>query len=274
METKKIDLKLNDYEGCGNLTLMLHSPSPEMIKKNRPTILVIPGGGYSFVSDREADPIALAFMAEGYHVAILRYSIAPARFPVSFLEAFTALKHLKDHTAEYEIDKENIYVIGFSAGGHLAALTGTSFNHPLVLEKLGVEKDALKPAGMILSYPVITSGEFAHRGSFDSLLGDHKDDPKWLYNMSIENLVAEDTVPTFIWATFADTTVPVENTLLMCDALRKKGVAFEQHIFPVGAHGLSLADDRTTDWNGGGTNPYCCKWFSLCLDWLKLNIEK
>lgn len=267
---KILPLKVDGSLDNASLTLMCHEQSPEMTLKTRPFILVIPGGGYEFVSDREADPIATTFLGKGINVGILHYSIAPAHYPTSYLEAFTAIKYVKDNAQALNVIPDKIFVCGFSAGGHLAGMTGTGYNDPLILDTLKVKENELKPAGMILVYPVINGGEFAHRGSFDNLLAENKNDSSWIDKVSIDKRVTNDTPPTFIWSTFEDTCVPCENTLLMTDALRKNNVPFELHIFPIGQHGLSLANDLTTDSNGGGVEPYCSKWIDLVSDWLKL----
>jgi len=268
---EKMPIKMQGSTDKATLTIMCHEASPEMTLKKRPLILVIPGGGYEFVSDREADPIATTFLGKGYNVAILHYSIAPAaHYPTPILEAFWALKYIKDNAERLNVLPDKIFPCGFSAGGHLAGMVGTAYNEDVVLDALKVKENELKPTGMILVYPVINGGEFAHRGSFDNLLAENKNDKTWIDKVSIDKRVNKDTPPTFIWYTFEDTCVPCENTLLMTDALRKNNIPFELHIFPIGQHGLALANDLTKDGYGGAVEPYCCKWVDLALDWLNL----
>jgi acetyl esterase/lipase len=114
---------------------------------------------------------------------------------------------------------------------------------------------------MILAYPVITSGEFAHRDSFINLLKDRYEQDLAL--VSLENQVSPDTPPAFIWHTFDDGCVPVENSLLLANALRKQGISFEMHIFPSGPHGLSLATDET-----GILNEGCRAWTEMAGRWI------
>ena len=272
MLIEKYSINLENYENSddASVTLICHEKSPEMCQKAWPLVFVIPGGGYGFVSDREADPIASSFYAAGFNVSILKYSVAPFSYPVPYLEAFTALKLIKANAERFNIDADKISVCGFSAGGHLAGMMGTGFNDPLILNELKVKKDELKIQGMILSYPVITGGEFAHRGSFDNLLAENKNDKEWLDKVSIDKRVREDTPKTFLWSTFTDNLVPVENTLMMADALKKKNVQFEMHIFPIGCHGLSLANDLTKDASGNCFEPYVEKWMPMCVEWLRL----
>lgn len=98
--------------------------------RQRPIIIICPGGGYCMTSDREAEPVALQYLAMGYHTAILRYSVKPAKYPAALLELGTAVKYLKEHAREYHIDPRNIFLQGFSAGGHLAGCLGVLWNTP------------------------------------------------------------------------------------------------------------------------------------------------
>ena len=135
-------------------------------------------------------------------------------------------------------------VCGFSAGAHLC---GSLCVHWQDVEDNGYTGISNRPNGAILSYPVITSGEFSHRDSFNALLGDYPSEEELEY-MSLEKQVTEKTPPVFLWQTATDELVPVENSYLMAMALKKAGISFEHHVFPKGIHGLSLANG---DWAGG-----------------------
>ena len=117
-------------------------------------------------SDREAEALAVKFMAMGYHAAILRYSIAPARFPEALLQLATAVAMLRENADKWNIDTEKIVVQGSSAGGHLAASLGVFWNKPFVAEALEMDAEKFCPNGLMLSYPVITSGEKSTSGFF------------------------------------------------------------------------------------------------------------
>ena len=251
-----------------HMDVFLYDYHEEMKVKERPLVIVCPGGGYSYTSSREADPIANQFLSLGYHVAVLYYSCAPAVYPTSLLELAFSFKFLKDNAKEYYIDPDRIILCGFSAGAHLAATFGTGYYRPEVTDFFKVAEDELRPAGMILAYPVITSGQFAHRGSFEKLLGDRCNDQELLDYVSVENRVSEKTVPAFIWHTFEDGSVPLENSLLLANALRKAGVPFEYHVFPTGGHGLALATPATFSRNGNEFDPACAQWIELCKTWL------
>ena len=156
---------------------------------------------------------------------------------LSLIHIFIA--HIRENAAQYHVRPDAIAVCGFSAGGHLSASSGILWNEPVIAETLGIENRMARPDAMILSYPVITSGEHAHRGSFECLLGERANDAAWLERLSLERRVDGTTPPTFLWHTFADELVPVENALLLASALRRADVPFELHIFPEGIHGLS-----------------------------------
>ena len=168
--------------------------------RRRPAVLIIPGGGYEMTSDREAEPIALAMLGFGFHAFVLRYSVAPSRYPVALLEAAEAMRTIRDHADAWHVDAQAVVAAGFSAGGHLAASLGTSGADD-ILEAHGYAPSDIRPDGLMLGYPVITSGEYAHRGSFAALLGDRRDDPAMLRRLSLEHQVSDATPPTFIWHT-------------------------------------------------------------------------
>lgn len=239
-----------------------HLPAP------RASIVILPGGGYSFTSDREAEPVAMQFVAQGYNVFVLRYSVSPERYPEALLEAAATFALVRRRAAEWSADPDRIAILGFSAGGHLAASLGVFWKEPFLAQTLGLESDQFRPNAMILGYPVITSGEYAHRGSFEELLG-LSAQPELVEKMSLENQVNDSTPPTFLWHTFEDQSVPVENSLFFVSALRRHKIPFELHIFPYGSHGLSLCNEQTST-GDGQINRHDAVWMDLCLDWLRL----
>jgi acetyl esterase/lipase len=236
----------------------------------RKAVLVIPGGGYSGVcTDREGDAVARAFLAEGFNAFVLRYSVKP--YATDFrplIQAATSIKYIRENAEHFSTDPDRIFVVGFSAGGHLAGSAGVFWNHPILSETLGdVSNGICRPTGMILCYPVITSGSFAHRGSFLNLCGKDNATDEEMAIYSLENFVNSETPPAFIWHTFADTCVPVENSLLMASALRENGVPFELHIYPEGDHGLSLATPETLGGGDGRVARHLRTWFDLSVKW-------
>ncbi|PLS23764.1 alpha/beta hydrolase [Bifidobacterium imperatoris] len=244
--------------------------SPEMDSdRHRTSILILPGGGYAMTSDRESEPVALRFLAKGFNVFILRYSVKPSRYPVALLEAAEAMRLIRAHADEWHVKPEAIAILGFSAGGHLAANLATSAGDD-TMRAHNVNPDEVRPNALMLAYPVITAGEFAHRGSFQCLLGLEAHNPELLDELSIERHIDAKTPPVFVWHTMTDATVPVENTLMLIQACRAAGVSVEAHLYPEGTHGLSLANEETA---GAGKYAHIVEclqsWPELAETWLR-----
>jgi len=237
----------------------------------RKAVLICPGGAYSFCSNREAEPIATCFLAAGYNAFVLDYSVKNRenpgkKFPGQLIEAALAMKFIKDNADKFNIDPNYVFVSGYSAGGHLAASLGILYNSKYVTDAIDMPENYARPAGMVLAYPVITSGEKAHSGSFNNLLGDKKDDKAMLEFLSLEKQVSEDTPPTFLWHTFADSCVPVENSLMFANALKANNIPFEMHIYPEGQHGLSTATKEVCQ--RSSIYPHVTTWTTLVCQWL------
>lgn len=233
----------------------------------RPLVIICPGGAYALTSDREAEALALKFMVMGYHAAVLRYSVAPATYPTALLQLGKAISIIRKRANEWYVDSDKIVVQGSSAGGHLAASLGVFWKEEMLSEVLHVESDILKPNGLILSYPVITSKEFAHRDSFRNLLGAEYD--CLVDKMSLEDQVNKDTPKTFIWHTYTDRSVPVENSLLFVQALRTYKISTEFHMFKQGEHGLGTAGKLTASKDGEGVQVECECWMDLAKAWMQ-----
>ena len=271
---KNIKINVDGYEETADLYTYILDNSIEMNpERKRPVIVICPGGGYTKTSDREAEPVAMQYLAKGYHAVILRYSVAPARYPVALLQLAETVAYLRKNAEEFHIDTEKIILLGFSAGAHLAASLGVFWKKDFIAETLHTDAEMMRPNGMILSYPVITSGEFAHKGSFECLLGEECNDEEKRKEQSLEYQVTEDTPPTFLWHTVTDDCVPVENSLLFLEALRRHRIPVEMHLYPAGGHGLSLANDETSYPDGGCIKPECQSWVELSCVWIK-NLKK
>jgi len=246
-----------DYEAMGveksprQTTLTTYILEQENIAlskiKKRPAVIVCPGGGYSDTSPREAEPIAMKYCSAGFHSFVLDYSVAPAGFPAAVCELSKAVVYVKSIADEYSIDKDKIFVVGFSAGGHLVASLGVHFNHPDVKKFADVDGVENKPAGIILGYPVITAEDGkTHQGTINNFCAGREELRELA---SLEKYVTPETPTTFIWHTFADAGVPVISTLRFAAALEENGVKFEMHVYPDGPHGLSLGNWITDSYN-------------------------
>lgn len=272
MRHEKIDIVIEDAEVSESqpalYTYILdNTPSIDENRK-RPAVLICPGGGYIMTSDREAEPIAIRMNAMGFHAFILRYSVAPSIFPAAQLEAAKAMLIIRERGEEWKIDVNKVIILGFSAGGHLAGCIGTMWNKEFIYGPLQAMPECIKPNGMVLCYPVITSGKYEHKGSFKALLGEKEEELRDF--VSLENQVSAETPPAFIWHTYEDGSVPVENSMLFAMALRKNKVPFELHIYPRGRHGLSLASEETSSVNGEPSIvKECQNWIDMAGAWIR-----
>ena len=263
---------LDAGESAATLTSYLVENSAEMEPDRvRPAVIICPGGGYEFTSDREAEPIALKMVSYGFQAFVLRYDVAPKVFPAALLQLAQSVKLVRENGAKWAVDVDKIIVAGFSAGGHLAASLGTFWSESWLATKVGATNEEIKPNGLLLAYPVITSGEFAHVGSIKSLLGARYEADKEL--QSLENFVSAQTPKTFLWHTVEDGAVPMENSLLFANALRKNDVPFELHIYPKGGHGLSLGTKETANAGGYGIEKDVTSWPDLFATWVSENFQ-
>lgn len=274
MKHEKITLKASGALQASLTTYLLDNYEEIVPNRVRPIILICPGGAYEWCSEREAEAVAVQFLSSGYHAAVLRYDTCRngVEFPQELVEAAEAVAYLREHAKEYAIDANHIYIAGFSAGGHLAASLGVFWQESWLAQKVGKESSCFKPNGVILGYPVITSGEYAHVGSVENLLGKQLTEEKKAY-ISLEKQVTDKMPPTFLWHTYADESVPVENSLLFVSALRKAKVMTEFHMFPRGGHGLSLANAETARPDaahpqGKEIQEECQQWMQLCCNWI------
>ncbi len=262
MHHKIYDMTVAGSVGEPTLTTYIIDASQALMNNDRPMIIICPGGGYNHVSDREGELLAMQFLSAGFHAAVLRYSVAPATFPTQLKELAKAVALVRSYAKQWHVLKDKIIIQGSSAGGHLAASFGCFWNkHDIFSEKADFESECIRPNGLILSYPVISSGEYAHKGSFEALLGE--DYEKYKDVLSLENQVNKDTPKTFLWHTFQDTSVPVENTMLFIQALRRNNIPFECHIYPKGIHGLSLGNELTLGTAGSELQPEVTTWVEL-----------
>ena len=224
--------------------------------KKRPAIIICAGGAYRWLSPREKDPVALCFAAMGYNTFLIEYSVMGNAGGLKPLrELAEAVRIVRRRAGEWHIEPDHIAVLGFSAGGHLAASLATLWHKT----ELGLGDDC-RPDAMVLCYPVITTGEFKHPESIDRVTGG---DEKLLELLSLENQVTDHMPPTFIWHCTGDESVPVENTILLTAAMQRAGVEYECHLFAGGAHGISMCSQEVET-----PYPAAAEWIKLCKTWL------
>lgn len=225
--------------------------------QTHPCMIVLPGGGYAIVVPPEGEIVAKAFNKLGYNCFVMTYTtnqlMREPLFDRPMKDLARAIRFVRKRKDEYRIDPERVYICGFSAAGHVCGSV-CNFHEELTDNDPEYADISCRPTGAILSYPVITSGEFAHKDSFKFLLGgdiyDREDEEAkaLLYRYSLENTVTKNNPPCFLWQTVPDDLVPVENSYLYAMALKKNGVRYAQHAFSSGGHGLSVPNE---DWSEG-----------------------
>lgn len=251
-----------------SVALYLPDPMTEMKRDNwkRPCLVICPGGGYGMVSQREGEPIALHFLPDGYNVFVISYSVAPHRFPAQLREVAAVLELIYENADDWHCDTDRIAIMGFSAGGHLAAHYSNCYDIPEVREVFPQSKPV---QASILCYPVITADPTAaHLGSFRNLLGAETLTPEQVEKFSCDKRVTEHTPPAFLWHTFEDNVVPVANTLRYARALNQYGIPVAVHIYPAGWHGMATVDEQTLDHVPPEIVP-AQQWLSEARRWLR-----
>jgi acetyl esterase/lipase len=241
------------------LTPYLSDPA----KATGAAVVICPGGGYGGLAPHEGGQYARFLNEAGIAGFVLKYRLGSAgyRHPVMLQDAARAVRLVRARAGEWQVDPKRVGIMGSSAGGHLASTLLTHFDAGKPDAADPIERQSSRPDLGILCYAVISFGEFGHRGSMNNLLG--KDpSPELVRLLSNELQVTKETPPCFIWHTYEDGGVPVENSLQFAEALRKAGVPFDLHIYQKGQHGLGLG---TRDWNPEKRHP----WTRDCIFWLK-----
>ena len=212
-------------------------------------VLVLPGGGYTHRAYHEGDPIARKFNALGFHAFVLQYRVMPDKYPAAQLDVLRALKIIRSRAGEFRLRPDQIAVLGFSAGGHLAACAGLL--HDKFDEKCGDEADAVsgRPDAMILCYPVASVTETYIKPGRELPEGTEYCDENGAA-IDPDKLVTAGTPPTFIWHTAEDPVVPVCGSMQFASAMWECGNCCELHVFPKGPHGggLWLGTQDASDW--------------------------
>lgn len=263
MKTYQHEIKIN-----GN-SVILRCYLPDLIERafyqKRPAVIVLPGGAYRGTAAHEGEPIALQYAAAGFCAFVLDYSVYPNRFPQALEEAFAAIAYVRGHAEEFAVRPDAISVLGFSAGGHLAACTGTLWNHACMDGLLEGERSFYRPDQLILCYPVI--GDRYHHNSMLNLFSKDESEltEERLHLLALDEQVDDQTPPTFLWHNFEDTSVPCTASLSFATALHSHGVPCEVHLYSEGKHGCGLGTHLT------GSQRYGCG--MACESWMKLSID-
>jgi acetyl esterase/lipase len=235
---------------------------PDPTNRTGAAMVICPGGGYEHLAPHEGRDYALWLNQHAITCFVLKYRLGSGgyHYPVEFEDGTRALRWVRAHAADYKIDPHRVGIMGSSAGGHMAAMLLTHFDSGNPKADDPVERQSSRPDLGILCYAVITMGEYTHQGSKDNLLGKHPSG-KLVKLLSNELQVKTNTPPCFIWCTYEDKTVPMENSLMFAEALRKNHVPFDLHIYQKGGHGMGLKDKPPF------AHPH--PWAGDCLFWLK-----
>lgn len=235
---------------------------PDPTNTTGAAMVICPGGGYEHLAPHEGRDYALWLNQHGVTCFVLKYRLGSGgyHYPAEFQDVTCAMRWTRAHAADYKINPHRIGIMGSSAGGHLAATLLTHFDSGNTNADDPVERLSSRPDLGILCYAVITMGEYTHQGSKDNLLGKHPSG-KLVKLLSNELQVKTNTPPCFIWCTYEDKTVPMENSLMFAEALRKNHVPFDLHIYQKGGHGMGLKDKPPF------AHPH--PWAGDCLFWLK-----
>lgn len=266
IELKKYFAFLGEDDRNPSVDVYLPYDSLDREDYKRPCLVICPGGGYAFCSPREAEPIALKFLPEGFNVFVLWYSVSPHKFPTQIREVAALMELIHNNAKEWNCDTDKISIMGFSAGAHLAGHYSTMFDCEEVRELFPASK---APKASILCYPVISAKEGkCHVGSFENLVGHYPLNDEEMKKFSLEYCVKDNTPPAFLWHTATDTCVPVYSSLAYANALSEHNISFELRIFPEGQHGVATCDSQTLD-DYKRSYDYDKVWFKEASDWLK-----
>lgn len=227
----------------------------------RPAVLVCPGGGYLYCSPREGEPVAMSYVARGFHAFVLTYSVArDAGGNKPLQEVSWAIGYIRENAEQWNIDPDKIVVCGFSAGGHLALSAG------LLAEN--------KPNAMILGYPATSAPNMPGADFMLKLLEGREevtDEDAKKYDLVAQ--VTKDAPPMFLVATAEDVLTSM-STMPLAQAYNQLGLKFELHIFQYGPHGYSLANEVTADGSAEMLEPQFAQWQELSVQWLHKTFGK
>jgi acetyl esterase/lipase len=243
----------------------------------RPAVLVIPGGGYLFCSDREAEAVAFSYLKAGFHAFVLRYSVGEhSKWPQPLEDYEAAMEYIRSHSDQWHVMADKIAVIGFSAGGHLAGSLAILHNDPRVLSALGISEGENRPDAVIMSYPVVSALLPTHKPSFEHLTGGIPFDeiPYDLkQKLSLETQVNRSSAPLFIWHAARDGLVPTNGSLALAQRYIDEKINVMLKIYPKGTHGLALANRLTAEGSPTLIHSIAEKWIDEADEWLQAFFE-
>lgn len=298
MITEKI--KVNDAGTATLFTYIIDSKISTNKYKKRPAVIICPGGSYLFTATKEGEPVATRFLSMDYHVFVLRYTTyfkrrilsssdipevnEASHYPLQVRELMTSLKIIKEHAKEWSVDDQNIFVMGFSAGGHIVATLGERWDDPQLTDSVDhqLPADFFKPRGLILCYPMLTANILGNKGfkrdNEDmkaqilyikrAIFGTDEVTREAADELDIVSQVRSDMPPVFLWHTYTDElTNAADSTELMLNLIKYK-VPCEYHLYSTGKHGMALCDE-TSATSADDMNKACATWPMLANHWMR-----
>lgn len=290
MLNKRIDLPSGAYFD----TYIMDSEINYREYRKRPAIIVAPGGAYTIHATKESEPVAIQFMQMGYQVFILKYSVGSdrahpekgilkhAKYPIQVVEMLETIHMVKEHADEWNIDTDQMFLMGFSAGGHVCASCGVRWNDQEIVKQLSFtpRKDELKVTGIVLGYPFVTpnSNEFMEKHNLESVKNvqnimnyvlyqsDHPSQNA-LDKVDLFNYISKDSVPMFIWHSIDDPVVDSRNSTRFISKLLEYDIPVEYHLFGHGEHGKSI-ENTLTHKEHEAIDYYLNNWITLADDWM------
>lgn len=269
---------------------------PELISeasggKERPAVIICPGGAFMGITEKEAEPVALRFLSEGFCAFVLRYSIGAgmAQFPAPFIDAAAAVMLVRESAGRFGIDPDQICICGFSAGGHVAAFLAATWQEDYLSKALKKDAAWFKPNALLLGYPILDLSVLKQKNEvkapelktllemmFSNILGAEQPKEAALKEWNVASRITSRMPPTFLWSTTGDSLIAAEDYRDFISALSTLRIPYEYHMFEKGSHGMSLGD-RTVGFSkeeaeGHGNT---LKWTELAIDWVRqhLNIK-
>ena len=280
------------FEGVSSTTLTayLQDSSLEYQKLgDKPAVIICPGGAYIGITDKEAEPVALRFLAAGYQTFVLRYSIGAelARFPAPFIDAAKAIMLVRENAGRWGVKPDHICLCGFSTGGHVASILAATWQEEYLMKALNADNQLFKPNALILGYPLLDMYQFGRKNKdkshemqtlieimFSAVYGTSIPSKSLMEEWHYKNKITSDMPPIFMWITSEDSLVDVEEAFDFMKVLAANNVSYELHVFEKGVHGLSLGDQMVgyseIEIRRMG-NVY--RWMELALNWLKNKLE-
>ncbi len=263
--------------------------------RKRPAIIIAPGGAYAVHATRESEPIALQFMQMGYQTFVLKYSVGSdrenpdrgllknAKYPKQVVEMLETLHIIKQNAEQWNIDKNQIYLMGFSAGGHVCVSCGVRWNDKTIIDQLSFipKGEELKASGIVVGYPFLTpnSEEFSSKHNIEGVKKTQEildyvlyqtDTPskEQIRNVDLLNYVSEKSVPLFIWHSIDDPVVDSRNSTRFVSKLLEFNIPVEYHLFGHGEHGKALSNQLTC-MDDSDIDRHLNKWIKMSDYWMK-----